>query len=278
MTICALSGMVFFMGKNKRFSKGWLLFVILLPFFIIAFIIALSQVLLTWREYLSAEKEYDELQIYSPLTAETSIYSSDEPGDDNSEPEIDSASAATGGEDGDNIKLDPSLPLLELNEEYIGWIHIAGTNIDYPMVQTGDNNKYLRRTFLGEGNQSGTIFMDYRINAGFEAPFILIYGHNMHDGSMFAALEKFMDDDFMAANPEVTVSTINNEILNFRIFAVKTVNVEDKIFDLIGQDESVIRDYLDSINAPVNNGQLLILSTCYGSNNDERLLVLSTLE
>jgi len=51
---------------------------------------------------------------------------------------------------------------LEINPDYVGWLKIDGTNIDFPIVRGNDNEKYLTTTFKGEENILGAVFMDYR--------------------------------------------------------------------------------------------------------------------
>ena len=52
--------------------------------------------------------------------------------------------------------------LWEVNEDVVGWLYIAGTNINYPVVQGDDNKQYLNRLIDGKYNGAGSLFMDYR--------------------------------------------------------------------------------------------------------------------
>lgn len=74
------------------------------------------------------------------------------------------------------------------NKDIVAWIYSEGTQINYPIVQSKDNDYYLRRLLDGTYNQGGTIFMDYRNNKNFEDYNTIIYGHNMKNNTMFGTL------------------------------------------------------------------------------------------
>ena len=84
---------------------------------------------------------------------------------------------------------------LEINPDYVGWLKIDGTIVDYPVARASDNTKYLNTTFRGNENMLGSIFMDYRCN-GEDLPHIIIYGHDADDVNknklMFGGLKDFM--------------------------------------------------------------------------------------
>lgn len=86
--------------------------------------------------------------------------------------------------------------LLAINSDTVGWIFIPNTNVNYPIVQGTDNDYYLTRDFEyqeGWAARYGAIFMDYRNDFDFSDQVNFIYGHNMNDGSMFAAIAAMRD-------------------------------------------------------------------------------------
>ena len=85
--------------------------------------------------------------------------------------------------------------MLDINPDYVGWLQVAGTRIDLPVVQADDNEVYLRRDIYGEKQICGTCFMDYRVDMSVSGNRI-IYGHNMMDGTMFDDLDEFKDAEF----------------------------------------------------------------------------------
>ena len=84
--------------------------------------------------------------------------------------------------------------LAQTNPEVVGWIYAPGTNINYPVVQTNNNSKYLNTLFDGTANASGAIFLDSDDTApGMVDQQTTIYGHHMNDGSMFNVISDTTD-------------------------------------------------------------------------------------
>lgn len=110
--------------------------------------------------------------------------------------------------------------LKSINHDYKFWITLEDTKIDYPVVQGEDNNFYLSNDFYKENSISGTIFLDYKNNL--EDKNLILYGHNMRDGSMFAAINKFKEKEFFDSE-KIKIVTENEET----IYEVFSVFVED---------------------------------------------------
>ena len=164
----------------------------------------------------------------------------------------------------------PEYAFSKINPDYIGWITVDRTSIDYPVVQGSDNVKYIDTTFSGETNPAGTIFMDYRNKDGFDSPLVIIYGHNMQDGTMFAELGPSL------LKRNITITTKDKELLTYIIIAVRDTDIYDPVFDLLGQDEQAVIDYLERFDVPDDSNRLLVLSTCTsGGSDDERLLIIA---
>ena len=160
-----------------------------------------------------------------------------------------------------------------INSDYVCWIKIDGTNIDYPVVRGRDNDYYLNRTFLGEENKAGTIFMDYR-NTGDTIPHIIIYGHNLtNQGGMFTDLRKFLDDGFLAENNIITL-VVNGHEVEFEVFAARKTDVEDPAYYLDFSHSRFFPRFANRIDAPLRATQILTLSTCTsGGSDNERLII-----
>ena len=107
--------------------------------------------------------------------------------------------------------------LWELNPDVIGWIEIPGTSIDYPIVSTSDNEFYVHHDLLGNRSRFGTLFTDF-FNTDWDDPFVIVYGHNMRDGTKFADLHFFRNARFFDRNRSIYIYTPEGQ-LNYRIFA-----------------------------------------------------------
>ena len=147
--------------------------------------------------------------------------------------------------------------LIAENSDCIGWLSIDGTNISYPVMYTpSDPQKYLRRNFYGKYSQSGVPFLDGRCD--FQSTNLIIYGHNMRNGTMFSDLKRYVDGDFLNAHRTVKFETADG-IRYFTVTDVLKTNTSDAWYDRISAE----------------NGRQLILSTCYGSGKDGRLLIIA---
>ena len=83
-----------------------------------------------------------------------------------------------------------------LNPEVFGWLNVYGTNIDYPLVQGEDNDKYLNTAADGSYSLSGSLFLDYRNSRDMSDFNSIIYGHHMKDEVMFGELGYFKEKDY----------------------------------------------------------------------------------
>ena len=248
-------------GKHEKSNKnkGRIIFFALLAVFITTGSIALYNIIVIRAQYTTAQQEYTTLREYVPQVVET-------PG---TEPEEEAG--ANDKSDEPVTSSSDSHVLSDLNPDYIGWIRIDGTGIDYPVVQGVDNEKYQRLTFMGEKNASGTIFMEYQCTDGFKG-FSILYGHNMRDGSMFAELHRFLEKDFLEAYQDIMIFNPDGEILIFRIFEVKITHTWDPVFMLRGANQEAVDEYFAAYSiAPGTD--ILILSTCTKGEKSERLLV-----
>ena len=114
--------------------------------------------------------------------------------------------------------------LREINPRTVAWIHFVQPEIiNYPVVLSEDNEEYLHRTFTGEWNPVGAIFMDMNNNPDFEDRNTIIYGHNMQDRSMFARLMEFEDGEFFDENPYFYIFTPDGMVRTYQIFSAKVV-------------------------------------------------------
>lgn len=173
--------------------------------------------------------------------------------------------------------------LFSMNADCFGWLSIAGTSINYPVMYTSNNpQKYLHKNFYGEYSQSGVPFLDSRCSP--DSTNLIAYGHNMNNGTMFADLCKYTDYAYFIQNPIVVIET-ESGVSAYTVFAVMKVKADDDWYRFITADTK--RDYENKIKyakshslydtgiTPEYNKQLLTLSTCDSGNSDNRILVLA---
>jgi sortase B len=110
--------------------------------------------------------------------------------------------------------------LLAINSDGIGYLYIPSINVRLPMVQSEDNEFYLTHTFDKTTNSSGCLFEDYRITGGLSASNVIIYGHNMKNGSMFGLLSRYNSEDFYFTEGHDTfLIYTENVVRQYRIFS-----------------------------------------------------------
>ncbi len=165
------------------------------------------------------------------------------------------------------------LSLREKSEDVYGWIIIPGTeNIDYPILQSDDNDYYLSRTYTGDYMTAGSIFADYRCDKDINGNYnFIVYGHNMQNGMMFSELIKFLDEDFFNKNQYVYVYT-DKGIYTYKIFSVYKTDYKYKYIETgfpTGEDFVAWAEEMRSNSKFVREGisfdtnsRVITLSTC----------------
>lgn len=112
------------------------------------------------------------------------------------------------------------------NADMVGWIQIEGTSIDYPVMQTPtDPTYYLKHDFEKNYTDYGCPFMQADCDVLRPSDNLIIYGHNMKDGSMFADLSKYSSKDFWQAHKTVWFDTVAGSCA-YEIFAVIHTTVQ----------------------------------------------------
>lgn len=181
------------------------------------------------------------------------------------------------------ILVDFSL-LKEQNPDIIGWIYCADTPINYPIVQTEDNEYYLYRLPDGTSNASGSIFADFRNLADFSDPNTMIYGHNMKNGSMFASLLNYRQQSYYDAHPCLWILT-PERAYRVDLLAGYTTPSDGEIYNVFSSAEEMqavlSRIMEDSSFCPAEIPEdiqnIVTLSTCTYEYNIARYVVIGNL-
>lgn len=176
--------------------------------------------------------------------------------------------------------------LQQRNEDVLGWLTIPDTVIDYPVMQTlEDNDFYLSHSFDGASDSHGTLFADVSSRIG-DGNNLIIYGHHMHDGTMFQNLTKYQDPEFCQTNGDVVFHT-RDSTRYFRPVAVMRIS-ESEAREFPYHTVTVLTDsteydafftrcayYADWMaeERPAYPSMLLTLSTCEYSKENSRLVV-----
>lgn len=189
----------------------------------------------------------------------------------------------------DTLRKEKFNKLQEINKDIVGWIYIPNTKIDYPVVKTSNNEFYLNRDAEKNTNKAGAIFMDYRnsLDESFNTKDknTVLYGHHMKDGSMFADLKKFKDQDFFNENKYIYMDTKDGR-KKYEIFSVFIAKTD---FNYIKSQFNNEKDFTNfsksiqeksSISTDIklsNTDEFLTLSTCTYEFDDGRLALVGRL-
>ena len=171
--------------------------------------------------------------------------------------------------------------LKQKNSETVGWIQVNGTNINYPFVQTTNNEYYLTHSFNKSVNSSGWVFMDYRNNITEFDKNTIIYAHGRMNNTMFGTLRKILTNGWLN-NSNNFIVKLSTEVENtlwqvFSVYRIPTTNdyIQVKFYtnqEFINFGNMLISRSAYNFNTTINeNDKILTLSTCY---NDSEKLVL----
>lgn len=167
--------------------------------------------------------------------------------------------------------------LIKINPDFVGWIKVPNTEINYPVVKCDNNSFYLDHNFYKESDYRGAAYMDFRNDSKYLDSNTIIYAHNAYDTTMFSQLVQYEDIEFYKKSPVIEFNTVNR-VYKWKVFAVFITNAspsEDNgyvfnyIYPYMGGDN--FDGYITEINkrrlydtgVDVNkNDKILTLSTC----------------
>lgn len=265
------------MRKRKR-----MLLLILAVLLLGVLIYSLVQLLQMRKAYSQEEEVHEQLLLYRP----------DLPGDDETIPIPSSAdgpfsfdpTTAESMESPRKPYVNPSI--LRLKEDHpngLGWITIPGTAVDYPFVQGPDNDYFLHRDIDGNYLYAGIPFLDSRCSPDLSGENSVIYGHNMHNGTMFGTLDKFLKKDWFEDHREIYVF-LEDRTIRAEIVACLMIDPykQDYLYSMHPDADHLVRvlgDARQKITAQKTVGRrYLTLSTCGYEFEDARIILVALIK
>jgi len=117
--------------------------------------------------------------------------------------------------------------LLKKNSDTVGWIKVEGTKVNYPIVQSNDNDYYLDHAFNGRKNAGGWIFADYRVDFKDFGKNTIIYGHNMNNKTMFGSIPSMLNNSYLKNSDKhyIKISTPTSNSV-WKVFSIYTIKPE----------------------------------------------------
>lgn len=229
--------------------------------------------------YKDAQREY---------VALLQKYTADKSSTDEEKPEkIQTGNAGTNTVSKQNIPTDAPqrriidfAGLSDINEDVIGWIDLPALELSYPILQGNDNDYYLHRNINKEKSFSGSIFMDSANSSSFQNFNTVIYGHNMRDGSMFARLKEYQNQEIYTSCPYFWIYTPDASFL-YQIFSVRTVRVSDDVYTILFPNKSTYANWLKRMQEESGfaekpklqtGDRIVTLSTCTGDDSARQIV------
>jgi sortase B len=180
--------------------------------------------------------------------------------------------------------------LLNKNQKLIGWVKIDDTNIDYPVMQTSDNEYYLDHNLNQEYDKNGSIFMDKDCDVLKPSTNLILYGHHMKSGQMFGGLDKYQNKSYAEQHPYISFDTIYEHgtyqvmyVFRSKVYSEEDVNfkyyqfidaLSETEFDSNMQEMAEMSLYDTGVTAQYGD-RLLTLSTCDYQEKNGRFVVVA---
>lgn len=189
--------------------------------------------------------------------------------------------------DAEPVILPEYASLYEENQDFIGWMRIDGTSVNYPVMQTPDQiDFYLDHNFKKEPNSHGCLYVRESCDVFAPSDNMTIYGHHMRNGTMFASLDKFQQKEFWQQYQTINFDTLY-EHHTYTVFAVfRTTATLGEGFDYHlfedAADEAEFNDFVSACKSlalydtgitPEYGDKMICLSTCEYSQTNGRLVV-----
>lgn len=172
--------------------------------------------------------------------------------------------------------------LKQENKDIVGWIYSENTPINYPIVQSKDNEYYLHRLINGKYNLAGSIFMDYRNNSNLTDNNTIIYGHNMKNNTMFGTLLKYKNQEYYDEHKIIYLFTPERNYA-IKVFTSYTTSDDSNIYNLSKISESKIEELIKKSDFKSDfivskEDKIITLSTCSYDYDEARYIVMGVLE
>ena len=192
--------------------------------------------------------------------------------------------------DGEETNSAKFAALRDQNSDFIGWISIEDTKLDFPVMYAPNNKDfYLRHDFNKEYSVYGVPYLDEKttLGANDQSENLVIYGHNMKTGTIFGCLTGYKEAGYYQQHPYVQFDTVYGDG-TYEVFAAFSIDVAaDTSFvynQYVDMDEETYDTYVDEVISrsdvdtgirPVYGEQLLTLSTCEYSSDNGRYVVVA---
>lgn len=173
--------------------------------------------------------------------------------------------------------------LIERNKDTVGWINVNNTNINYPVVQTNNNEDYLHKAFDGSKNEAGWVFADYRNNMKDFDKNTIIYGHSRLNKTMFGSLFQVLNESWYKNkyNQVIRFSTPSENTM-WQVFSTYKIDTESYYLQTSFKNDTDYTTFLDTLkqrskytfNVTLDaSDKIITLSTCSDAAGTGRIVL-----
>lgn len=176
--------------------------------------------------------------------------------------------------------------LVSIYPDVRAWLTILDTNIDYPVVQSEDNHKYVNYDIDGEFSLSGEIFLDFRNSGDFTDNYSILFGHHMEFYAMFGGLDLFSEEEYMESHT-LGYLFLPDTTKELEIFAYMSTDAYDSIiFNPVVETDEEKEILLEEIESQATvyrdieigeDDKILAMATCSSTGTDARTVVFAVL-
>ncbi len=274
--------------RRTRLNRNQILYLALVALLVLVFLISAIYVISYWVESAQQSGQYNDLaSIVESIRQEQATNPNATLPTGTPDP-----TAPTDGDADQSAILPEYRELYAINNDLVGWISIPGTRVDYPVCQTRrERDYYLYRNFYGEDSKSGCIYVREACDVFRPSDNVVIYGHRMNSGEMFADLMNYRDKKFWESHQTFTFDTIYQRH-TYQVIAVFVTSGDPGVgyayhqfndahseadFDKFMQTVHSLQFY-DTGHTAKYGDMLITLSTCtprYESPSNGRLVVVA---
>lgn len=177
------------------------------------------------------------------------------------------------------------------NSDIVGWLEIPNTSINYPVLQGSDNKYYMTHNYKKQKSKNGSIFLTKDYNWEIPSSNLLIFGHNLNNGTMFQELLKYSNKSFYEKHPIIRFTTVNDDseyeiiaVFKSKVYYQSEKNVFRYYFFVNAETEQEYNNFVENakkeslynIDATAKYGdQLITLSTCSYHVKDGRFAIVA---
>jgi len=160
-------------------------------------------------------------------------------------------------------------------DDYVAWLHLDDTGVDFPVMQGEDNNKYLNMDPYGDYSLSGSIFLDSRNAGDFSDSYSLVYGHHMSNNLMFGALDRFYNESYFNKHVTGSLST-ESGVFSLQVFALLITDAGESVIFQPQGSEAVLAYASENstfYRDPISE-HIVALTTCVDASSTTRTVIL----